>query len=129
MVKKIKTTNLPLTSQELTHIRDLMTILLPPDGRLTVSKSLALCENRAMVEGKLWNKVFEQCIDTGVPISEESPDFCIGLEYGEPKMMVVPINIQRDLDESNEEDSQEDFEPEDEPEEEIVEKKKKRGRN
>lgn len=125
MAKKTKTINIQLTKTELIHIRDLMSIMLPPDGKQTISKSLAGVEDRTIVEGTLWNKIYEKCLDNDIPTGAQSPDFFVGLEYGEPKMMVLPIQLDNEVEYENDEDEEsdniDDEEEEDENDKEEIE--------
>jgi hypothetical protein len=72
-----KTFNLPVTPLELTHIRDLFSILLPPDARQTVSQALAAAEDRAAPEAKLWQKVVNLCQAASLPTGDQAPDFLV----------------------------------------------------
>lgn len=55
-----------------------MGVLLPPDGELTLSQSLARSENRSMLEAKLWSKLTQVCAEAGVALGDEAPDFVVG---------------------------------------------------
>lgn len=77
--KRVKTFSLRLSTEELTHVRDMMSVILPPDGGTRLSQSLAVSENRQMTETKLWDKIVSLCIDAGVPVGDEAPDFFVGV--------------------------------------------------
>jgi len=76
-IKKKKIVQVTLTKYELLHLRDLMSITLPPDGSHTVSSSLAATENRQFVESILWKKISEACMQAGLPVGEEAPDYIV----------------------------------------------------
>lgn len=77
--KKVKTLRLEVTPQELIHIRDLMSIVLPPDGERTVSSCLALITRRQVKEGMLWKKVANACKKHDIPIGASAPDYFVDL--------------------------------------------------
>lgn len=76
--KKPKTNgiSLPLTRDELKHLRDLMSIVLPPEGD-TVSKVLASLGKNQVKEALLWQKVADLCVKNGLAIGADAPDFYI----------------------------------------------------
>jgi hypothetical protein len=76
-IKRQKTYELCLTKFELLHLRDLMGVLLPPDGAETLSRSLAALEGRSLIETKLWEKVVSLCSDADLPLDAEAPDYII----------------------------------------------------
>jgi len=73
--KERKTFKLSLTLLELTHLRDLCSILLPPEMKLTVSQALAALEDRSYVEARFWNKLVSVCKEAGVVLDDDAPDF------------------------------------------------------
>ena len=77
--KKVKTIRLEVTAQELVHIRDLMSVALPPDGERTVSSCLALITKRQVKEGLLWKKVAAACKRNKLPIGDTAPDYFLDL--------------------------------------------------
>ncbi len=70
-----KTSTLRLTRYEVLHLRDLFSILLPTEARQTASQALAAVEERPMVEARLWQKVLAACVELGLPVGDEAPDF------------------------------------------------------
>lgn len=76
-IKKRKTHELRLTKFELLHIRDLMSVLLPPDAKQTLSQAMAFLENRQMVESVLWKKVVVACQAAELPTGDDAPDYII----------------------------------------------------
>ena len=93
--KKVKTIRLEVTPQELVHIRDLMSVALPPDGERTVSSCLALITKRQVKEGILWKKVATACKKNKLPIGEAAPDFF--LDLCAPVIDVFPANSDDEL--------------------------------
>lgn len=71
-----ETFKLKLTKFELTHIRDLMRISLPPDGKTTVSQALATLEKRSTIESFLWRKLAKVCQEANIEI-DGSADFVV----------------------------------------------------
>ena len=78
-IKPKKNFALKLSKQELLHLRDIFSVLLPPDMKLTVSQSLAASQGRHLVETKLWNKISSLCSEAEIPVGDEAPDFVITL--------------------------------------------------
>lgn len=74
---KRKTFKLRLTKFELLHLRDLMSIVVPPDLTKTVSQVLADAETRSMVEAMLWKKLTNLCLDADIPMGDDAPDFVV----------------------------------------------------
>jgi hypothetical protein len=72
-----QTWELRFTQWELLHLRDLFSILLPPDGKQTVSSALAAAEERAVVEARVWSKVSAACKSAKIPLDEGAPDFIV----------------------------------------------------
>ena len=77
--KRVKTFELQLTAEELLHIRDMMSIILPPDGSVRLSETLAATEKRQLSESKLWSKVVGLCMDADLPVGDAAPDFFVGM--------------------------------------------------
>ena len=88
--KKVKTFELNLTVEELVHLRDIMSVLLPPDGSVTLSQSLANAEQRSMVEAKLWSKLTDICKQASVPLDDHAPDYVVGVT-GQPTLKVFQL--------------------------------------
>lgn len=76
-VKRQSVFDLRLTKFELLHLRDLMGVLLPPDGAQTISQALASVEERSLIESKLWEKLAELCNKAELPLDSEAPDFIV----------------------------------------------------
>ena len=100
-IKKRKTYDLRLTRTELAHIRDLFSVVLPPDTKKSLSQLLAELEDRVYVEDKLWSKISDLLEVAGVPSGEESPDFIVA-PIAPPPMGVFPLSV----DDVSEEDSE-----------------------
>ena len=90
-VKRQASFEISLTRFELLHLRDLMGVLLPPDGSQTLSQALASAEDRNLIETMLWNKVSRLCISAGLPVESEAPDYVI-TPTAPPPMGVFQIN-------------------------------------
>jgi hypothetical protein len=76
-IKYKKTFQIRLSKFELLHLRDLMSVALPPEGSQTVSNSLAVAENRQLIENGLWKKISEACVNVGLPVGDDAPDYVI----------------------------------------------------
>jgi hypothetical protein len=70
-IKKRKTYDLRLTRTEIAHLRDLFSVVLPPDIKKTLSQHLAELEDRSFVEEKLWDKISDLCNTAEVTLEEE----------------------------------------------------------
>jgi hypothetical protein len=90
-IKKHLTYELSLTKFELLHLRDLMGVLLPPDGAQTLSQSLALAEDRQLIESMLWDKVGRLCKQAKLPLDAEAPDYIVA-PTAPPPMSVFQVN-------------------------------------
>ncbi len=91
-----KTFDLRLTKSELTHLRDLLGIVLPQDLKLTISQSLARCAGRSMIETRLWDKLATLCKLADVPLDEEAPDFTVS-SVTNPTLEVCQIEREDDV--------------------------------
>ena len=76
-IKKRKTYSLKFTKFEILHIRDLMSILLPPEAKQTLSQAMATLENRQMVESVLWRKIVDACKNADLPVGDDAPDYIV----------------------------------------------------
>jgi len=90
-VKKQSSFELSLTRYELLHLRDLMGILLPPDGAQTISQALASTEDRTLIESMLWGKVSSLCELAKLPLNSEAPDYIVA-PISPPPMGIFQIN-------------------------------------
>jgi hypothetical protein len=77
VIKHKKTHEIRFTKFELLHLRDLMSICLPPEGKHTVSEMLASLENRVIVESALWQKITGACENVGLPTGDDAPDYVV----------------------------------------------------
>src|SRR3990167_4143352 len=120
---KRKTTPLQLTVFELTHLRDLFSISLPPTLAQTMSQALAQLEDRSMVEAKLWQKIATACKNVGVLMDDDAADFICAASAA-PPVGVFKLAQEPNEGEEEEEGDEEgsvfgtDEEDEEEPEEE-----------
>lgn len=90
-IKKRKTYDVRLTKMELVHLRDLFSVVLPPDARKTMSQALAELEDRTIIESHLWGKISELCEAAGLPLDQEAPDYIIA-PTAPPPMSVFPMS-------------------------------------
>jgi hypothetical protein len=107
-IKKRKTYDLRLTRTEVAHLRDLFSVVLPPDVKKTLSQHLAELEDRSFIEEKLWDKVADLCNDAAVPLDDEAPDYIVA-PAGPPPMSVFHLSSDS-MEDEEEEQSQEDSE-------------------
>jgi hypothetical protein len=94
-IKRVKTKRLHLTTLEIIHLRDLMSILIPSSGK-TVSKALSETERRAVVDSLLWKKIEMLCKKESIPIGKDAPDFAIALTHT-PMLDVMPVNFENEI--------------------------------
>lgn len=73
-----------LTKMELVHLRDLFSIVLPPDAKRTVSQALAEVENRTMNESMLWSKISDACVMANLPVGDAAPDYVVSASAAPP---------------------------------------------
>ena len=92
-IKKRKTYELRLTRTELVHLRDLFSVVLPPDVKKTLSQHLAEAEDREFIETKLWDKLIDLCKTAGVPVGDEAPDYVVA-PTAAPPMSVFPMSTE-----------------------------------
>lgn len=91
-VKKRNITSVKFTKYELIHLRDVMSIMLPPNGDKTVSQVLAEVEGRQVVESVLWKKISRACRELDVPLDDEAPDYVVAT-VGQPQMSVFQVSV------------------------------------
>lgn len=99
-VKKQKVFTLTLTKMELVHLRDLFSVVLPPDAKKTMSQSLAEVENRTMNETMLWNKIVELCTSAKLPVGDEAPDYVVAPSAAPPLSVFQMTSDPNEVDES-----------------------------
>jgi len=116
-IHRQKTYDLTVTKYELLHIRDLFSVLLPPDGSQTLSQALAEAEGRGIIESMLWEKVSSLCEAADLPLGAESPDYIIA-PVSSPALGVFHLNHDVDQPVSAEGEG---FLPNDSSEEEVEE--------
>lgn len=85
---------LELSRVELTHLRDLMSILLPTGDRF-VSQALADIENRVYDEHTLWLKIHSLCQVDGIVVDDLAPDFVVET-LTPPIMGVMQVCVDHD---------------------------------
>lgn len=97
-VKKILTSVLNLTAEELIHIRDLFSITCPPEMTITISQSLSKLESREMMEANLWKKIGELCTNSNLPTEEQAPNYVIA-PCSLPELRVFPLDKEDSVEE------------------------------
>ena len=102
--RKHVTHSLTLTPLELLHLRDLFSVKLPPELKMTVSQMLAAAEERPLIETALWNKVAQACKSAKVPLDDAAPDFAV-IPNGPPSCGVYRIAAEPQDDSPQEEDT------------------------
>ena len=112
MIKKNKIYSLKLTKFELLHLRDLFSISLPPDMKVTLSQQLAQTQNRVLVESKLWQKVVTSCTEAKLPLDSRAPDFVVALSTI-PAISVFELSSEPFAESSEEEEQVNPIIPED----------------
>ncbi len=86
---------LKLNQDELTHLRDLFGILMPPNYTLTLSESLALLYNNEKLENKLWDQVYNLCKHNNISIDTDANDFAVMIATP-PKLEVQQVKLECD---------------------------------
>ncbi len=111
-IKRKKTHQVRFSKFELLHLRDLMSICMPPEGKQTISGALAALENRHMVESMLWKKISEACNEVGLPTGEDAPDYVVApagmAPLGVFQLASEPYGSSGDDDDDDEEDDDDD---------------------
>lgn len=85
--KLVEVVNVTMTKAELQFVRDLFGILLPPDGQKTVSESLAEMTGRKILEKRLWQKVYNACVESKVAVGDTVPDYIV-VTTSQPEMAI-----------------------------------------
>lgn len=71
---------LKLTHRELTHLRNLMGVVVPTSGSgetRSVSGALGILSGHEADEASLWERVQDACINSGIPVGHGTPDFAV----------------------------------------------------
>lgn len=95
--KKQEVHTLTLTRTELVHLRDLFSVVLPPDAKKTLSQALAEAENRTMNESILWNKIVDVCTAAKLPVGDAAPDYVVA-PTAAPPLSVFQLSSDPDED-------------------------------
>lgn len=101
-IKKRKTYDLRLTKFELLHLRDMFSVVLPPDASKTLSQALAELEGRTLVESMLWKKIHTAAEAAGLPVGDDAPDYVVA-HAGTPALSVFQITTDPRGDDSEDE--------------------------
>ena len=91
--QKVKNISLKLNVEELTHLRDLFSILLPQEFKLTLSESLAQSQDKQKFENVLWKKIYNLCKDNNIVIDKDANDFAV-LPISQPQMAVQQVKLE-----------------------------------
>ena len=94
-IKKTKLFELSISRTELIHLRDMLSILFPSTDEKTVSQALAASEQRTFEESTLWKKIATLCVDAGVPIDDEAPDYAV-IPIGHAPMSIFMLGQDED---------------------------------
>lgn len=97
-VKRVKTSALNLTLEELIHLRDLFNVRFPSttNASQTVSQSLAKIEDREVIESRLWDKLTKLLKPSGIPLGDDAPDHVIAMT-APPELGVFPVEVREDF--------------------------------
>ena len=91
--QKVKNISLKLNVEELTHLRDLFSVLLPQEFKLTLSESLAQLQDKQKLENVLWKKIYNLCKDNNIVIDKDANDFAV-LPISQPQMVVQQVKLE-----------------------------------
>ena len=91
----IKKHSLMLTTTQLVHLRDLLSVCPSPNVPRTVSQIMAENEQRPIAELQLWSKVEMLCGDAGVPLGDDAPDFMMVM-IRPPELTVLRVEQEQD---------------------------------
>jgi len=90
-----KSITLKLTSNELVHVRDLFSILMPQNYVLTLSESLATQNDTEKLENKLWTKIYNLCKCNNISIDKDADDFAVMIA-NQPQLEIQRIKLETD---------------------------------
>ena len=91
--QKVKNISLKLNVEELTHLRDLFSVLLPQEFKLTLSESLAQLQDKQKLENVLWKKIYNLCKDNNIVTDKDANDFAV-LPISQPQMVVQQVKLE-----------------------------------
>jgi hypothetical protein len=89
-LQTVQIRQLNLTQTELVHIRDMFSLLLPPELSTTLSQALAASQGRHLEESRLWTKICEACVSAEIPMGDSAPDFIVSVT-GTPSIGVFQL--------------------------------------
>lgn len=81
---------LKLSDVQLTHVRDVMSVIITSKTPTRISESLAETQKRSNAEADLWDKVVELCTKAGIAVGDDAPDFFVGTNE-QPKLQVFKL--------------------------------------
>jgi len=90
-----KSITLKLTSNELVHVRDLFSILMPQNYVLTLSESLATQNDTEKLENKLWTKIYNLCKCNNISTDKDADDFAVMIA-NQPQLEIQRIKLETD---------------------------------
>lgn len=88
---QVDTFVLTLARSELVHLRNLMSVMLPPRGEETVSQQLAVVSGFPFTDASLWRKVAAACEAAGVKTGDSAPDYGLA-PAALPTLEIVQVN-------------------------------------
>lgn len=91
--KKTELYTLKLDKLQLAHLRDLMSVTLPPRYSRRISTDLAHAEKRVAAEDALWKMVYALCENADIDLNADAPDFSLAIAAA-PRLEVVQIEME-----------------------------------
>lgn len=89
-------TVLELDRDELKHLRDLMSMILPIEEMQTISNALAAAsEVGDQVDENLWRKVHAACVNANIDVDEDAPDYVIA-PTANPTLGVFRVEVNKE---------------------------------
>lgn len=82
---------LGMSADGIKFLRDLFSVMVPPDGELTVSQSLAQSTGREKLEEELWQGIIALCKENDIPTGNDAEDYAIVPVVMTPPMTVVRV--------------------------------------
>jgi hypothetical protein len=83
---------LSLSKDELIHIRDIMSVLMPPDCKNTFSEELAQLNNLTDAEENLWQKIHHLCSINNIDTDDRAPDFVVTIPQ-HPELAIHRLQV------------------------------------
>lgn len=102
--KKRKTYDLRLTKIELVHIRDMFSIVLPPELTKTLSQTLCEVEDRQADEVSLWAKIVSLCLTANIAVGDDAPSYVVA-PTASPPLSVFQLATNEEGDDESSQDN------------------------